>query len=412
MKLFIIALTLFSFQTTFAQFWYEVPSGTDSKLNSVHFINKDVGYIVGNDSVMLKTLNSGKTWGRQPVNIAFTGTRDLIDVFFEDEMKGYLLVGPYGGLYKTKDGGLNWELDSAINNTNMCFKRSMEFTDFDSGYLGGSMCFQGESVAKLANGTWSTPNVIGSWNADDQITNFDFLDNQKGYASSSSNYIFKTVDGGTTWDSVASSIDTLGTSDVVYINDTLAFATHSNTGLDGILKSIDGGNTWSRDLDAATFYYPGFNCVTKSIFSTAYFGGFTSGADDGLIFTKPSNSQWVYYPVDHPIHDIIVSHDSTVFAVGDSGLIVTNVDLASLSLDEPNASRYSVYPNPSSGEFRIKGAQQSVVSVYNILGNTVVKKSLLNSDEDLDLSSFADGVYIIQIETESSSELIKVVKQE
>ena len=393
-----------------AQVWQTISSGTTQKLNSVHFAEASIGYIGGNDSLLLKTTDAGKTWVRQAVDIPFQTSRDIIDVYFENEMKGYVLFSNHTGLYNTTDGGATWVLDS-INNTNMCFKNCLYFNDFKNGFVGGSMCFQGETVTQRVNGTWATPNTVGSWDASMQITNFDFLDNQRGLASATSEYFFKTIDGGQTWDSVSSSLDTTGTSDVVFVNDTLAYATNPNTGIHGILISTDGGSTWATDHSSTTFFYPGFNCAAKDKRQTAHFGGFPSWGTRGLILSKKIKGSWWTSDVDHPINDMAQAYDSVMFAVGDSGLIVTNVDPQVLSVPGETKTTLKIYPNPSNGKFKIEGEIVGDVMVFSALGKAVLKAKKDSSVLELDLSAQSDGLYFVKMSTASGLVLQKIIKR-
>ncbi len=58
--------TLFLFfiiqQLAFTQEWYSVSTPTTKKLNVIDFPTPNVGYIGGNDSLLLKTTNGGRTW--------------------------------------------------------------------------------------------------------------------------------------------------------------------------------------------------------------------------------------------------------------------------------------------------------------------------------------------------------------
>src|SRR5690606_29948352 len=69
----------------------------------------------------------------------------------------------------------------------------------------------------------------------------------------------------------------------------------------------------------------------------------------GLAFDD-KGSGWVYYPLDQPLRSLATYGDSTVFAVGDSGYVVTNVDPANLGIgkSEEIQTELVLYPNPAS----------------------------------------------------------------
>ena len=59
-------------------------------LESVYFINDNIGYAVGTDNIILKTENGGGNWVLQSVNVKTN--HQLTSVFFTDADQGLLQV--------------------------------------------------------------------------------------------------------------------------------------------------------------------------------------------------------------------------------------------------------------------------------------------------------------------------------
>ncbi|MEW6077530.1 MAG: YCF48-related protein [Thermodesulfobacteriota bacterium] len=85
--------------------WTQANVQTIATLTGVYFHDKNLGWAVGHDAVILKTADGGKTWSR--VYSAPEEERPLLDVWFKDAEQG-VAVGAYGLFMTTEDGGLNW----------------------------------------------------------------------------------------------------------------------------------------------------------------------------------------------------------------------------------------------------------------------------------------------------------------
>jgi photosystem II stability/assembly factor-like uncharacterized protein len=107
-------------------------------LNGIQMFNEKVGWIVGTDGVILKTVNGGNTWTPQT-----SGTvMDLYDAFFINLSTGWI-VGKNGTILRTFDGGVTWlpEL-SGITTTLM----SVFFVAATKGYKGYAVGYDGTIV--------------------------------------------------------------------------------------------------------------------------------------------------------------------------------------------------------------------------------------------------------------------------
>jgi photosystem II stability/assembly factor-like uncharacterized protein/TolA-binding protein len=115
----------------------EVRYVDDATLHAVQFIDADVGWAVGDEGVIWKTINGGKTWERQPSSVRGS----LRSLHMLSHLCGWV-VGreelPSGGstgiVLSTDDGGENWNrrLPNAVPGLNhVCFG------DEDTGYLVG-----------------------------------------------------------------------------------------------------------------------------------------------------------------------------------------------------------------------------------------------------------------------------------
>ena len=140
--------------------WRQAVVPVQSDLLSVQFIDKMHGWVVGHDGVILNTQDGGKSWvkqldGRQLAasfrafyqqgagasqtnaaaivtqleqNSAAGASLPFRDVLFSDANNGYV-VGPFGMIARTSDGGKTWEpllhqIDNPSSFTSMRCARS------------------------------------------------------------------------------------------------------------------------------------------------------------------------------------------------------------------------------------------------------------------------------------------------
>jgi photosystem II stability/assembly factor-like uncharacterized protein len=74
----------------------------EEDINSFHFIDKDNGYIIGDNSLMYKTVDGGESW--QEVEIPY---EYYVNVRFYSKNVGYIF-DEEGNLYQTQNGGASW----------------------------------------------------------------------------------------------------------------------------------------------------------------------------------------------------------------------------------------------------------------------------------------------------------------
>jgi photosystem II stability/assembly factor-like uncharacterized protein len=89
--------------------WRQANVPTVATLTGVFFENRRLGWAVGHDAVILKTLDGGENWTR--VHYAPEQECPLLDVFFLDEKTGFA-IGAYGLFLETMDGGDTWSARS------------------------------------------------------------------------------------------------------------------------------------------------------------------------------------------------------------------------------------------------------------------------------------------------------------
>lgn len=393
--------------------WYEIPSGTDKQLNVVEFATPMVGYIGGNDSTLLKTTDGGGTWS--PVQLSgvnfFPGGEHIVNLKFVSANVGYMTVGPYGGTYKTSDGGNNWT--ALTFSGNMCFNQGLYFFSEDNGVIGGSGCFQGEHLEVMDAGNLSPSTVnTPSWDAQDIVLDIDFLDSNFGMAVSQNRFL-KTTDGGLVWDTIPHGQSDILLTSVEIINDSTIYAGFiDEASAFGILMSTDSGSTWSMDLNSATFYYPDYTDIDQSADGHLFV---SAGSDfsNGVIF-ELVNQNWWFHPVDQNMRSIATYNDSTVFAVGDSGYVVTNIDPVLLSQNEITFEQEElrVFPNPCSEVLTIvipDGVQQSnsQLIIRSLDGKEI--RTLQNS-KNVDVNDLSDGVYFIELHYQDFRYISKFIK--
>jgi alpha-tubulin suppressor-like RCC1 family protein len=70
-----------------------------------------------------------------------------------------------------------------------------------------------------------------------------------------------------------------------------------------------------------------------------------------------------------------------------------------------------VYPNPSTGIFNLSLKENATIKLFDLLGKEIVMKKLDIGNSSLDISAYQAGIYLLQINSENSSIIKKIVKE-
>lgn len=419
-KITMISVMVLSVTVLSAQTWFQVATPTNAKLNAIDFPSGSVGYIAGDEGILLKTTDGGVTWGSL---VYFgisspSGTPNFADVDFVDELTGFITVkNANPGSYKTTDGGLNWE---SVENSasNQCYKYSVYAFDADNWFLGGAGCFQGAMINHYDNAVWSESSVNGqSFNASEEVLQMDFL-GSFGLAAIRGRQILRTTDGGATWDTIPSGLSATGIlTSVLIVDNNLCYAGYDENGNGyGLMKSTDGGLTWEQHVNMATFYYPAYLSLGKANNGNLYSGARPSGFPGGLIFETADSVNWTFEEVDQPINAIASYGEDITFAVGDSGYVVVNTQLSQLGLEKNQYSEDAklIYPNPASDFFTLQHAVNDpiVFELVDINGQRLsVGMETFPSYTRFNISKLPRGIYLLRSNTSDFNRSYRIIKE-
>lgn len=85
-----------------------------------------------------------------------------------------------------------------------------------------------------------------------------------------------------------------------------------------------------------------------------------------------------------------------------------------LSTSDVIQKSFEIYPNPTINELNFEfpqNIQSANVQVYNVLGKQILQKTLKKTYPKLNTSSWASGMYVVQILTDNAIQTKRVVKQ-
>ncbi len=319
--------------------------------NDIFFLDRDHGWVVGQQGTLLLTVNGGENW--EAVRV---GNRDIRSITFLDSQHGWLICRG-GYLYRSFDGGRTWEasLFPAHPLEDDFFK--IEFSDMDHGFVLG---YPGVYVTTDGGGLWENnwlPVVParGAWNMSivDRVTGF--LLGSK-WTDSDPELLYRTDDGGMNWKAVDGS-----NASVLRAVLTVDFSSPMTGWAGGgvIMKTTDGGANWFMQretatvrefsfLDESTGYAAGSNTIMKTVDGGTNWADVTPEDDRivdlrGVFFLDPATGWVTGRGRDETIGDRIYKYSiimSTTNGGADWSLIefaydVTDLDLLTQTEDQP-----------------------------------------------------------------------------
>jgi len=208
--------------------------GDRTDIWAVHFVNSSIGYLCGEDGLIMKTTDGGLNWVTQNSWV----TSRLYDIKFLNPDSGFA-VGASGLVLKTTDGGNTWV--TSYYQTSTIY--TIEIVNRNLVFVGSA--YTGGQLAKSTDfgSTWTavTTSLITS-----SVYSIFFLDENNGWVGTASNGILYTSDGGSTWTQQISLSNVVY--DIKFKNNLLGFASDSKG---NIYTTTNGGSNWSSYLTPA-----------------------------------------------------------------------------------------------------------------------------------------------------------------
>jgi len=310
------------------------PPATSVYLNRLQFAGDSTGYITTNYFDVIKTTDGGTTW------TAFSNMpwgADDMSLINKDTVLAVTNFGPAGGVYRTTNGGSNWQLiwtNGTSGNPNKIYMFNKNF----GFHCGGNLSY----LRRTTNGglNWTDINDIG-------FSGICFYDSLIGWKGSIEG-IKKTTNGGLNWVSQQHSQVTYFRCDkILMINkDSLWFVGCTklvNNIVRGVIsRTTNSGLTWGYQIPDTTIHIYDY-----------YFASIVN-----------KNNIWAYFPTTG-VHTNTGGNDTTYYTgIGNHTSIISK-----------EFELFQNYPNPfnsiSKIKYKISKIADVKISVFDISGKEV-----------------------------------------
>ena len=418
----VLVVLFVSFQLN-AQWVSQVSPVTNQDFVGVSAVDNDVCWIAGFGSAVVRTTNGGTNWSNVSLPPIGNVIADISSIYAIDA--NTCLVSLYTPnttyVYKTTNGGSSWgQVFAQVIPTNTSFNgiRAIYMTSAANGFMAGDPVNLRWSLWKTTDGgsTWdSTGLYLKAENSTDAgAFHCLYVDGTKIWFGTGSSKIYYSSNYGQTWSS--QNTQTLTSVYDVWFNGTTGIAAGTaGTNFDGpgaLYLSTNSGTTW---IPAP---YPGGINITAAagkgsnfIYSTLH-GAIYLSTNNGASFSKVDSVT----VAGHVYYDIRMSRSgNSAWACGPNGMIrkgtTTHTAINDMKPVVQNFSLEQNYPNPFNPSTTIKYAVlfESNVNIrfYNSLGQIVREVNESNRQPgnyeiNFNSSGLASGIYFYSIKALSS----------
>jgi photosystem II stability/assembly factor-like uncharacterized protein len=213
------------------------PGGTGSSYDACYFINKNIGWIGGSGQKIWKTTNGGDSLLYIYVDAGY-----IYDMHFKDSLTG-LMCGDAGFLKRTTNGGINWYTPNIQLHFQGHTFDKLSILNNQYGWIVGEQVYPVYRTTDFGENWDSIGRVAGAFD----LYSIRFSSINTGWCGGGgtpAGRMFKTTDGGFTWQQYNNTI-TCYFGDYYFYNDSIGWAVGSN-GV--ILKTTNGGISFVNQI--------------------------------------------------------------------------------------------------------------------------------------------------------------------
>lgn len=405
-----------------AQSWSTLVSGTTNNLRAVHFPSSTIGYAVGNDGTIIKTINGGTSW--TSLTSSYPGFM-FWDVHFVSPDTGYVCgesdpgfdPSGLGTIIKTTDGGLTWTTSVSGSAIPM---RDLFVINKDTLFAcGGAEGINGKIIKSYDGGTTWSP--IGPTYYDAMLGGLYFLNANNGFLGVYESVFgtthpteaawLGTVDGGTTFSSlVITGSSSYWNFSTDFPDQNTGYSTRSTYAIDVVYlrKTTDGGITWTENTIA------GF---TGSIYCNDFLNasnGYIVGGSGVIKKTIDGGATWTteISGTTEDLHSVFFVSSALGFAVGDNGKILKYSSGVTDILESFETSTALIYPTPSNDFFQIKNIENNhQLDIFNSNGQLILSQADIGESSKIDIRKLPKGAYIVKLSKKNEVIISKIIKQ-
>ncbi|MFO7890078.1 MAG: YCF48-related protein [bacterium] len=244
--------------------WTVQSAAVNEDLWDVHFIDSNKGWAVGNSGTIVHTVNGGDTWTVQNAGINL----NFKSVYFTDGLNGWAVAnepihydpfdepdGWQGRVFHTSNGGEDWTEQTFPGDAGIL--HCIYFQNNQKGWAAGIRNDEVDFLMETSGAMYYTEDGGVNWvekyvpGINVVFTDINFVTEERGWAvgfagssGETGGTIFKTTDGGDTWQRIAENY-TLW--DVEFIDSLRGYAVgtaYNSAWGPPVIRTMDGGDSW------------------------------------------------------------------------------------------------------------------------------------------------------------------------
>ncbi|HLG33629.1 MAG TPA: T9SS type A sorting domain-containing protein [Bacteroidia bacterium] len=322
----------------------------------------------------------------------------------------------FGNINKSTDGGSGWNQISPTGNADGAWVTPyvMHPSNHNILYLGYNLIYK-------------TTDGGNTWNGGTNSNSATFR--SMAVAPSNGNYVYaatlssiwRSSDGANTWTNITAGLP-VSSAYISYItvkyNDpnTLWVTFSSYSSSIKVYKSTDAGATWTNISGTGLPAVP-VNCIVNQLNDTNQ--ALYVGTDIGVYYKDNTLSAWVAYNTNLPrviVSELEIHNSASKLRAATYGRGIWQSDLTTPVgiVEQQKQAVFNVYPNPSHGFLNIEvtnDADISSVKLFDVAGKKVkeIESPLLNSGVvRINISDLPNGVYSVNLKDKSGIKSAKV----
>ena len=321
--------------------WQGVATGFTVDLRRVRVIAPDV-VVIGGGCALRRSDDGGATFRRLPWTASDTRCSSPVSSFsFPSRTTGYLAL-QNGNLLRTLYSGRTWRRRTAVPGTAVTAAAS-KVAPRDVVFVTGDLGFAVTSAGTMfrtrdGGGTWEP--VLAAGAALDALS---FADAATGYAVGARSTLLRTTDGGRTWS--ARPVPVVAELTSIHCAVLTCLATTSRG--DQVLRSADGGNTWSSVVPATERLVAAAPATPSRAVAVGIDGTVVLSDDGGALFSRIGGR------VEGAFDRLQATSGGTAYAYGRSGSLARTTN-GGRSWDDLGAATSDAvvsvsFPRPETG---------------------------------------------------------------